>query len=695
MKTPSAARKPSGKLLHSFVVIADTHVNESDHSSVSPFANQVRTNDRARFVFTEIASLTPRPQFIVHLGDVVHPVPGLSSHEVAIARYKEISGTVDIPIYVVPGNHDVGDKSVDGMPAAIVSDANLEVYRRAHGPDYFALDAGPMRLLIVNAQLLNSGLASEASQAEWFDAQLADCDRRVFVFLHYPPYLLHEAERSTYDNIDQPGRSWLLKRLKHDRVEAVFAGHVHNFWYDVVGNAEMYLLPSTAFLRHDFTEMYRIAPGPENGRDEIEKFGYLIVDVYERGHVARLVRTYGQTLAAGQAPPGGHRVAPVHTKTSPLAQFGVELRHAWAEIVHIPATGGPQEFGRKPARNDYQLMALWEMGVRTLKIPVQDIDDPNTLRRAQLMSDVGHDFVITSLGIPAASIIEQIVESRLDVSAIEINVPISKAVENAKVLAALRERSGTKIVLAHLRGSEDPKFDGKHFNHFVNAGMRPDELNRHGEAIDSLLDRRAIDGVTVRLDWATNVPATATLLDAYASRHRCELLASVKLGVRNYATANNDDAAIAALAAQIVAVSCCSMKVRYVFDTFMDVDRGYFPRRGFIDRRFNPRLAANVVSSLCAAFEGGDVMTIVRADRVGDATIIEMRSRQSHFILVSGDCEGPGSIASYYKTCPHVLNLATGEVREFIASTATAEWPEDGSSLVLMSNSAFRQRTKA
>ena len=32
--------------------------------------------------------------------------------------------------------------------------------------------------------------------------------------------------------------------------------------------------------------------------------------------------------------------------------------------------------------------------------------------------------------------------------------------------------------------------------------------------------------------------------------------------------------------------------MRYVFYTFMDVDRGYFPRHAFIDRRFDPRPAA-------------------------------------------------------------------------------------------------------
>ena len=33
-------------------------------------------------------------------------------------------------------------------------------------------------------------------------------------------------------------------------------------------------------------------------------------------------------------------------------------------------------------------------------------------------------------------------------------------------------------------------------------------------------------------------------------------------------------------------------------DTFDDADRGYFTRTGLVDRRFNPRVASNIVSEL-------------------------------------------------------------------------------------------------
>ena len=42
-----------------------------------------------------------------------------------------------------------------------------------------------------------------------------------------------------------------------------------------------------------------------------------------------------------------------------------------------------------------------------------------------------------------------------------------------------------------------------------------------------------------------------------------------------------------------------------MFDTFMDVDRGYYPRHAFIDRQFNPRPAARAFATLNSILSGG------------------------------------------------------------------------------------------
>ena len=110
---------------------------------------------------------------------------------------------------------------------------------------------------------------------------------------------------------------------------------------------------------------------------------------------------------------------PASVKAAPFTGVGVELRHPWAEVLEIPSTGGVQEFGRKPARNDYPVMALWEMGARLLKIPDHDITQPAVRERAKLMHAVGHRFIATAFGVPRAGFVTALEETPGILDAVE------------------------------------------------------------------------------------------------------------------------------------------------------------------------------------------------------------------------------------------------------------------------------------
>ena len=90
---------PAGRRLFSFVVVADTHVNEHEDRSLSPFRTNALANGRARYVMHEIAALDPAPAFVVHLGDMVHPVPSLPAYGEAAARYKAITEVLRVPVH--------------------------------------------------------------------------------------------------------------------------------------------------------------------------------------------------------------------------------------------------------------------------------------------------------------------------------------------------------------------------------------------------------------------------------------------------------------------------------------------------------------------------------------------------------------------------------------------------------------------
>jgi 3',5'-cyclic AMP phosphodiesterase CpdA len=599
--SPSAATD-LGARLFTFAVVADTHVNQSEDASTSPFLTNRLANGRARRVFHDIARMRPAPQFGMHLGDMVHPLPSLPLFNDAVDRYRELVSLAEVPFHAVPGNHDIGDKNVSWMPADKVCDEYVRIYRQAFGQDHYAFRHGGVRFIVVNSLLLNSGLTDEAEQAEWLERELSgSATDRVMVFMHYPPYICDVGERGNYDNVDEPARSWLLALLRKPQVEAVFAGHTHNFWYDRIGAAEFYTLPSTAFVRHDFAEFSRVAPGDEFGRNDVGKFGYFRVDVHERGHVAYLIRTQGESEAAAIPRAARDHRPPLlaHPKTSTIDRVGFELRHPWTERMQIAATGGVQEFGRKWARNDYPMLALLEMGARLSKVPELDLQDEASAQRMRLLAQLGHRFVVSTLGAPKSKADAGRLRAA-GVSAFEVNATPGSLQEKFADMIAMRRGTGVQVYFAPLHVGSHANFDGKQFSHLVKSGYTLEELDDHSEFLARALADGAIDGITVRIEPDEPLVAAARRMHSFAEGSGCAILASLKLEGPNLARERADDRHNVLRAAQAALLSATSDRIVYVFDTFMDVDRGYFPRTAFIDRRFDPRPPAKAFRTLAA-----------------------------------------------------------------------------------------------
>ena len=354
---------PIGSHLFTFVVIADTHMNQKEDYSSSPYPCNVLANARTRQVIAEINQVDP--VLVVHLGDIVNPVPELPTYGEAAGHFKQLVEDLGPPLHLVPGNHDVGDKPVS-WAAGVVNDENLALYESHFGKHYFAFDHEHVHFVVINSPIINSGLAVESEQRAWLEQDLeANKDQRTFIFIHYPPYVSDPVEPGSYDNIDEPGRTWLLSLIRKYTPEGMFCGHVHNFWYDIYEQTEIYLVPSTAFVRHGYSEFFRVGPADQYGRNDVAKLGYSIVRVYEKGYVAENVRTYGRALEPGGELGKTPVVLPtVQTKEQVLPRVALDMRHAWAEEVEIPPSGALDEFERKKVRNDYPLLALWEMGFK-------------------------------------------------------------------------------------------------------------------------------------------------------------------------------------------------------------------------------------------------------------------------------------------------------------------------------------------
>ena len=111
----------------------------------------------------------------------------------------------------------------DSRPAEPINDDYLALWHQHFGADHYAFDHGPCRFVVLNAQLINSGLDAEAEQCRWLENELAENSaKRLFVNMHYPPYLTTPDEPEHFDNIAEPGRSWFLDLMTKYDAEALF-----------------------------------------------------------------------------------------------------------------------------------------------------------------------------------------------------------------------------------------------------------------------------------------------------------------------------------------------------------------------------------------------------------------------------------------------------------------------------------------
>ena len=337
-----------------------------------------------------------KPAFVVHLGDITDPVPVSPDFDESARIFHRASEPFSMPYYLVAGNHDVGEKIHPALPSideqvSITTEA-IEQYQRHFGQQYYSFEHEDCLFLVINSMLINSGLEPEREQWEWLQQVLADNgEKRAFLFSHYPLYLSARDEPDFYDNIDEPGRTRLIELLERYPVEGYYAGHVHNYFYNYLDGMHQFVLPSTGIIRTDYMELFHSTPTREMGRFDPDKLGFFWVDVYADRHVPQLVR------ASEQAP------CRIHSWSCEAPALTLDLRIPWCGEMDIPSAWGIEIFERKYIRNDYPLAALWEMGIRDLRIPIFDLLDARVSERVRQLTVLGHRFHVVMFGMPDAA----------------------------------------------------------------------------------------------------------------------------------------------------------------------------------------------------------------------------------------------------------------------------------------------------
>jgi Icc protein len=164
---------------------------------------------------TFIAALQPRPVAIVMSGDLVD-----SGRAEEYTRLRDILARCDLPIYVVPGNHDRR-----GPLRAVLPQAHFPG-TRGERLDY-TIEASPLRLIALDSSKprRSGGFLDDAALA-WLNETLTDApDRPTLLFMHHPPF------RTGVNAADMLGfrgvRRFRAIVAAHPALQRIVGGHIH------------------------------------------------------------------------------------------------------------------------------------------------------------------------------------------------------------------------------------------------------------------------------------------------------------------------------------------------------------------------------------------------------------------------------------------------------------------------------------
>ncbi|MEM9360562.1 MAG: metallophosphoesterase [Pseudomonadota bacterium] len=584
--------QPKQDPLFTFAIISDTHIRPKKLDESSPFPVNDLANDRARFAIAAIEH--HQPPLVLHLGDMVHPLPHLPTFLDACEQAHEIFAPLRDRMQFMPGNHDIGDKPNPDAPAGPADDETIAQYEGQFGKSYHSFEHGDCVFIMINSSLVNSGAKQENEQKEWLQQTLeTNRGRRIFLCSHYPAFIYEPGEQSHYDNFAEPGRTWFLDLVREYNIEAVFSGHVHQFFYNRIGKSRLYCLPATSFIRQDYAELYAIDPPKEYGRNDEGKFGVTLIDVLPEGHRVRVIPTDGQGLAAGTAL--DPRQLP--WSANPATNLIVPLRHAWATPIDLPYNGPMEEFARKRTRNDYVLMRLQQMGIKHVRVPLSDLLDDQIRARMVEFNSTGVRFALFALGVPTAAELDLIEANRSLVSQLEIIGATDDLSDLSSDLPHLRAIEGLKLLIGKSHSSKHEPKQGSRFAHSVSSGFKWETRDTVMSALRASDNSGLISGFIIQLNLVDELQQRLAGIESFAVSNNLKIDVNLRLANANPAIANYDDSLIANRVQEAARLAQTLTATAVQIDTFVDVDRGYNPRHGLLDRHYNFRLAGRSLAT--------------------------------------------------------------------------------------------------
>jgi 3',5'-cyclic AMP phosphodiesterase CpdA len=165
--------------------------------------------------------------FAVHGGDFVAQSKE-GRYRFFFRQLAEVKGQT--PIFFVPGNHDVYDKT---------DKYSLKNFHKYCGPDHYWFSRGNAAFVVLN----DARSTITMDQFRWLEStlrKLRGTCTHLFVFMHVPPF--DPREGNSYCLPEKIGKKFtqLMEKFK---IDYVFSGHIHCYFKKVINGVTYIVTP--------------------------------------------------------------------------------------------------------------------------------------------------------------------------------------------------------------------------------------------------------------------------------------------------------------------------------------------------------------------------------------------------------------------------------------------------------------------
>lgn len=232
------------------IQVSDLHLRPRGRAS----ARVAETNMLAERALRAVRAFVPRPDALLITGDLTDD--GLAS------EYQELvamlARTIDLPVYMIPGNHDRRDVMKQELAAWPGIGADPEFIQ-------YTVEDLPVRVVMLDTAI-TGGVAGELCERRmaWLEATLAaEPGRPTLIAMHHPPFPIGIGHMDAISLLNWREFQALIAR--HRQVVRVVCGHDHRPVTAQVGHTVGCIAPGVAHqmeldLRPHHAAMWNLEP---------------------------------------------------------------------------------------------------------------------------------------------------------------------------------------------------------------------------------------------------------------------------------------------------------------------------------------------------------------------------------------------------------------------------------------------------